>query len=212
MHDRRIDGKPHVFGNYGALYMNAMTWYDHETQSFWSQPTGTSLRGEYKGVRLEMIPSAVMPWGTWRREHPDTLLLDSLVSPGARAYVPFNGQRGEYVVGVALGNHAKAYPFDLVSQQVVTNDRIGELPLVVYANPDDGSVHVYAGVIGGRELQFEWVQGQLKDRETGTRWDPTNGFALEGPLQGRLLRAIPTSTAYDWAWIDFYPHSTLYAP
>ena len=56
MHDRRIDGRAHTFGNYGALYKRAMTWYDHETDSTWSQPIGTAMAGAYKGVRLEMIP------------------------------------------------------------------------------------------------------------------------------------------------------------
>ena len=57
VHDRRIDGKPHAFGNYTALYMNAMTWYDHETQSLWSQPVATAIDGPYKGVGLKMIPA-----------------------------------------------------------------------------------------------------------------------------------------------------------
>ena len=61
MHDRRIDGKAHTFGNYGSLYMSAMTWFDHETESLWSQPIGTALSGPYEGVRLEMIPAAVVP-------------------------------------------------------------------------------------------------------------------------------------------------------
>jgi hypothetical protein len=75
--DRRIDGKVHTFGNYGALYMRAMTWFDHETDSIWSQPTGTALDGDCAGVRLEMIPVTVMPWATCKKVHPKTLVLDT---------------------------------------------------------------------------------------------------------------------------------------
>ncbi|KAA3656338.1 MAG: DUF3179 domain-containing protein [Chloroflexi bacterium] len=57
MHDRRIDGKTAVFGNAGALFQNAMTWYDHDTSSIWSQPWGRAIQGEQKGVELRLAPA-----------------------------------------------------------------------------------------------------------------------------------------------------------
>jgi hypothetical protein len=33
VHRRIVDGEEVVFGNQGALYMNAMTWWDHTTGS-----------------------------------------------------------------------------------------------------------------------------------------------------------------------------------
>ena len=139
MHDRRIDGEAYTFGNYGALYMNAMTWYDHETQSVWSQPVGMALQGGYHGVSLEMIPAAVVPWATWKKEHPDTLVLDVQSDWIVRFTAdPFIGSRGEYVIGVALAGRAKAYPFEVVSKQVVVNDHIGELPVLVGHVPSGG--------------------------------------------------------------------------
>ena len=65
VHDRRINGVPHTFGNYSTLYRNAMTWFDHETKSLWSQPTGTALEGQYEGIRLNMLAAQVLPWATW---------------------------------------------------------------------------------------------------------------------------------------------------
>ena len=213
MHDRRIDGKAHAFGNYGALYMSAMTWFDHETMSLWSQPTGTALDGPYEGVRLQMIPAAVVPWATWKEEHPDTLILDVGVGRGVTSIVdPFGGNRGAYVAGVALGDHAKAYPFDVVSREVVVNDRMGELPVLVYANPADKSVHIFLRELPGAVLEFEWADGELTDKQTGTRWDPARGLGVEGPLRGEILKELPYSSAYDWAWRDFYPHTEVYGP
>lgn len=213
MHDRRIDGEAHTFGNYGALYKNAMTWYDHETRSTWSQPIGTALAGPYEGVRLEMIPTEVVPWETWRREHPDTVVLDVGARPfGPRGLDPFGGTRGDYVVGVALGDVAKAYPFDVVSQRIAVNDAVGDLPVVVYANPEDRSVHIFVRRVGESTLTMRWSDGRLVDEETGTRWDPSKGLGREGPLAGELLKELPYSTAYDWAWRDFYPHTEEYRP
>ena len=73
MHDRRLDGTTLRFGNNGALFRNAMTWWDHQTNSVWSQPWGTALFGDLKARALTQIPAEVTPWGTWLAEHPDTL-------------------------------------------------------------------------------------------------------------------------------------------
>ena len=191
--------------------MNAMTWFDHETDSLWSQPIGTALKGAYKGVRLEMIPATVMPSGTWKKEHPNTLVLANKSRSLFSGYDPFTGRRGDYVVGVVLGEIAKAYPFDVVSQQVVVNDYIGDVPVLVYANPEDRSVHIFVRQIEAMELEFVWSDEALKDLQTGSLWGPAKGFAVEGPLKGKLLKELPYSTAYDWAWKDFYPNTQVYS-
>ena len=212
MHDRRIDGKTHTFGNYGALYKRAMTWYDHETDSVWSQPTGSGLIGTYQGIRLDMIPVEVVPWATWLDEHPDTKVLDVGNYASRRGGVnPFEFRGDTYVVGVALGDEAKAYPFELVSSEIVVNDHIGDLPVLVYANPETRSVHIFARQVQDRTLFFEWVDGQIRDLDTGSLWGPSSGLASEGELRGQLLKELPYSTAFDWAWEDFYPHTEVYS-
>ena len=40
VHRRDLNGEVLVFGNQGALWGNAMTWWDHETGTVWSQPLG----------------------------------------------------------------------------------------------------------------------------------------------------------------------------
>ena len=57
VHDRRVDGATAVFGNQGALYKGAMTWFDHETGSIWSQPLGKAVVGPRSGVSLNLMPS-----------------------------------------------------------------------------------------------------------------------------------------------------------
>jgi hypothetical protein len=62
VHRRDIDGRGVVFGNQGDLYMNAMTWWDHDTSSVWSQPTGEAILGPLKGERWELVPSTLTEW------------------------------------------------------------------------------------------------------------------------------------------------------
>ena len=42
--------------------MRAMTWWDQETRSIWSQPWGKAIEGPLKGTLLEMVPAGMMPW------------------------------------------------------------------------------------------------------------------------------------------------------
>lgn len=212
MHDRRIDGVAHTFGNYGALYINAMTWYDHETESVWSQPLGTAIQGSYKGVRLEMIPAEVVPWATWKKGHPDTWVLDTGITKTLPPVDPFDKSKGNFFISIAIGDRAKVYWFDLVSRQVVVNDHIGELPVVVYANPEDKAVHVYVRRLHEQVLDFQWVNGRLQDQQTGTLWDPAKGLGVEGPLRGRLLKKLPYASSYGWPWLSFYPGTEMYTP
>ena len=188
--------------------MRAMTWWDHETKSIWSQPWGMAIDGPLKGTSLELLPAGVMPWAAWLEDHPDTLVL----SDAAGGLFEFARERfsPDYVIGEAIGEHAKAYPFRSASKEGVVNDRMGPFPIVVLADAETKAVHVYLRVAGGRELEFVLRDGRLEDVETGTVWSVSRGLAIEGRLKGELLRQVPYSTAFDWAWEDFYPDTETY--
>ena len=197
--------------------MNAMTWWDHETDSLWSQPIGQALSGPLAGTRLDMIAAGVLPWGTWKEEHPGTVALLEPKFQEIRAKGPIpNDDFGRaklmpnLVIGVSLGKEAKAYPFALAAEQIVINDLIGDVPVLVIANEGGKAVHIFEHKAGGGTLNFELTGGHLTDRETGSVWDRARGFAERGPLKGSRLLEIPYSTAKEWAWRDFYPHSELY--
>ena len=44
--------------------MNAMTWWDWESQSVWGQPWGAAIDGELTGTRLTLLPYELVPWQT----------------------------------------------------------------------------------------------------------------------------------------------------
>ena len=56
VHVRTVDGKDEIFGNQGALFMNAMTWWDHTTGSVWSQAWGRSSKGPPKRTERGLRP------------------------------------------------------------------------------------------------------------------------------------------------------------
>ena len=207
MHDRRIDGKIHLFGNAGGLFMNAMTWWDHETESIWSQPWGRAIAGELSGVELFVLPSQVVSWKSWRTEHPDTLVMINDVSRLGRRRQGFSP---DFVIGILLAENAKAYYYKDVAAARVVNDMLGDVPVLIWAA--DNNFHTYVRQVNEQVLTFTDVDGQLVDEETGSTWNIANGLAIDGPLKGQALQSLPGTTAYDWAWLDFYPTSEIYRP
>ncbi len=207
MHDRRIDGVAHTFGNAGALFMNAMTWYDHETQSIWSQPWGRAIIGPYKGVQLNLLPSELTTWASWKQEHPETL---AMINDVDRLGTRRQGFSPEFVIGVILAGQAKAYYYTDVEAAGVINDILGDVPIVVWAT--DEAFHVYVREAAGRALTFRAEGDALVDEETASTWDVARGLAKSGSLKGESLQPVPSLSSYDWAWADFYPDSEFYAP
>jgi hypothetical protein len=53
---------------------------------------------------------------------------------------------------------------------------------------------------------------RLIDEETGSTWDISRGLATAGPLKGESLQPVPSSSAFDWAWEDFYPDTEFFQP
>ena len=194
-----------MFGNAGALFMTAMTWYDHSTGSIWSQPWGRAIQGELKGLELFLLPSQITTWSSWIAEHPGTLVMvndEHLLGVFREQFDP------DFVIGLILGEDAKGYYFRDVRSEGIINDAVGEHPVMLWA--DEENFHAYLRLVGEQELTFDQVSGEIRDRETGSRWDIVRGFALDGPLAGSALQPVPSTTAFDWAWVDFYPQSDFY--
>ena len=145
MHDWRVNDNTLVFGNQGALFKSAMTWWDHDTRSVRSQPWGTSIIGPPKGTALTLIPASIVPWGTWHAEHPETTMLGNDL--GRRRFGAVMG-RNDFVFGVSLGKFTAAYPYRSASRMRVINDRVGDHPIVVFVNPETRDIKVYLQVAG----------------------------------------------------------------
>ena len=214
MHDRRVDGETLTFGNQGALFMNAMTWWDRGTRSLWSQPWGSAIDGPLEGTALTLLPASVVPWPAWLEQHPDTTVVVNDLRP---ELFPANIIRDGFVIGVALEDAATAYPYPLASELGVINDRIGDHPIAVFVDPDSRDIKVFLRRPADESLEEPEVfferddQGRVVDRQTGSVWDISRGVATDGPLKGAAIQQIPYVTSFDWAWSDFFPHSTFYS-
>jgi hypothetical protein len=192
VYDRTINNKELTFGVSGLLYESNVLFYDHQTESLWSQLREEAVTGEMTGTKLLAIPSVTTSWKAWREQYPDTLVLSTQTgfqrdysrSPyQAYAKSPhpmfpvkhqdFRLSPKDKVLGVSLGEVHKAYPLTLLREREdPVEDRIGNTTVKVLYDPAADSARVV-------------------DAKTGT--------------------LLPSVVAYWFAWATFHPDSPVYS-
>lgn len=233
--ERTVRGEPTTFGVSGRLWRNNLVLYDERTRSYWSQLLAAAIRGPATGERLSLLPSSFTTWGDWRTDHPDGRVLlpppGSATVSGRRPEADYANPKYGYgeqsqlvgvdddgsgklhpralVVGVAREGTARAYPFEVLREEGVVEDRVSGLPVVVALAPG-GSLVAYERTVEGRTLAFE-ADGAAHLRAGGSRWERTTGRAVDGPYAGATLsRANDRSPMFWRAWRDFHPETDVY--
>lgn len=123
-----------MFGNAGGLYKNAMTWWDHETFSIWSQPTGEALAGPLEGTRLAPLLFQLTTWENWFSTHPGTLVMSNQASRMGAFRQRFCD---DFVIGGTIADLSKGYPFRVAAEEKIIQDMLGEFPILVWAADQD---------------------------------------------------------------------------
>ncbi len=128
---------------------------------------------------------------------------------------PDAGGAKERVLGLRVGQHTRAYPFDALMQTPIVNDRLGDTPVVIWFDRQLQVGRAYERQQDGRTLVFRLAPdapGVLVDEQTGTRWDGATGAAIDGSLRGQRLAALAAASSVAFGWFDHFPGSDLYTP
>lgn len=206
VHRREVNGHEINLGNHGALYKNAMTWWDHDTGSIWSQPTGEAILGPRKGARLELLPSTLTPWSAWREAHPDTLALDFGADAAGYAL-------DDMLIVVDLGDEAVGFPFPTVRRLRVVNATVSDVPVaVVTSGGNSDRWAVFLRRLNERTLDLGMNGAMFVDEQTGTEWDPVSGVAMKGPLAGERLDVLPAFTEFAPNFEDHFQDGRIWSP
>lgn len=149
--NREFGEKTLTFGISGLLYQSDVLFYDHQTESLWSQLEMRAVTGVMMGTRFKIFPSVLATWKEWKAKYPKTLVLsretgfsrdyskdpytpyeasDSIMFPIKHNSNKFHPK--EKVLVVVSGDVAKAYPFsELKKISTTLEDRIGDKDVVI---------------------------------------------------------------------------------
>lgn len=233
MYDRTLDGKTLLFGNTCALYESDMVMFDHSTGSYWQQVNGRAIAGTMTGKQLTPLSGETTTWSSWKQRFPNTRVLsretgferdydrdlfpnlDHNVSAGKISFPVSPSAHdkrmptGAVVVTVELDGVRRAYQVDKKQRQIV-NDMLGDSSIVVFTSPEGRSGCACRSLVDGRKLDFDVVEGEFKDQQTGSTWN-SNGLATAGELAGTQLEPLPVRTAFWFSIITSFPDIEVYS-
>jgi hypothetical protein len=217
-----LEGRKLDFGVSGDLYNSNLLMYDHQTGSEWLQLTGTAIEGPLTGRKLRVYPVAYDEWASWRRNHPDGLVLaipeDFAARFGSYDDSPYAGYddsprlwfhvsaldrrlpRKARVVGVEVRGGYKAYPEATVWKTAVIDDRVGGTHVSILA--DRGRSHIGAFAT---EHRFLFAGSTVVD-ESGHEWRWISDTLRDGST---VIISVPVVQTFWFAWFAMHPKTEL---
>jgi len=149
------------------------------------------IEGEQKGVELHLLPSQLTTWADWKAQYPHTLAMtNDFRNPGYASKFDNN-----FMIGLILGEDAKAFFFTDVLAASVINTELGDTPIVFHASGT--SFQAFIRQVETEILTFALENGTITDNETGSTWNFSRGLAIDGSLRGQGLQPAPSISAYD---------------
>ncbi len=204
VHRRELNGTVLTLGNQGALWGNAMTWWDHDTGSIWSQPLGEAILGPRKGERLELFPSTLTTWEAWLGAHPESLALD--VHAWRTAF-----DLADMAIVVDLGTETVAYRIPALREIGVVNDVVAGLEIAVVIDPNDAARWaVFSRRIDNAVVDLAMTPDGLVDTVSGTVFDPFLGIGRSGSLADQTLNRLPGFTSFPDDYVTFFPDGRIW--
>jgi hypothetical protein len=243
---RASNGETYTFGSSGFLLRSNKLMYDRQTRTLWNQLTGEPALGPLVGeeVTLDILPIVLTTWREWQNQHPDTVVLDNNTGfsrpyePGA-AYADYFSsvdtmfpvwQRNDLlpdksnVYALRLDGVPKAYPIDLLTEELVVNDSVGQTNVVLIApngivetsgrsarSGSDSSYIPGAEIRAYQRGEHTFAPGEDADTvvdETGAVWQVTEDALVSA--DGTMLDRLGGHLAYWFGWFAFFPNTLVY--
>ncbi len=241
MYSGIVNGEATTFGTSGLLYRSNKVMYDRATRSLWNQFIGEPVIGPLadSGIRQPFFPSVVTTWEEWLAEHPDTTVLDRYtdVYP-PDFYVPENDPRAIYydyftsdevmfpvwnrdvtfepkavVVGLSIGDSAKAYGVTDLQEVRLINDTVGGLNVVVVASPESRAGRIYERgetVFRLPEADDPNMAPTTLVDESGAHWQVTESGLVNAADPSAVFPRIPSLTSFWFGWFQYHPDTEVY--
>jgi hypothetical protein len=118
------------------------------------------------------------------------------------------------VVGVAIGEDARAYPVRYIGYHHQVRDTIAGRPVLVSYCTVCRTGRVFSPIVDGRAESFRLVgmdhfNAMFEDASTGSWWRQANGEAIVGARRGTTLTEIPSQQVTLGRWLTMHPQSLV---
>ena len=211
-----VDGVSERFRLVGMDHFNAML-EDRTTGSWWRQANGEAVAGPRKGTVLPEIPSRQVTLRQWLALYPQSLVMqgDPVFSDEyAKDYAfergtsrgrltgtdPRSWEDKSWVVGVRVGDAARAYDWNELLRAGAINDTLSGAAIVIAVAADSASFYAFVRPDTGTRFTVN-----LDSLRAGTA-----AYAFSGKGAAGTLRALAASQEFWHSWRTFNPGTSRF--
>ncbi|RDC63652.1 DUF3179 domain-containing (seleno)protein [Adhaeribacter pallidiroseus] len=121
------------------------------------------------------------------------------------------------VLGVTVGNQARAYPIQYLGYHHQVLDAIHNKPIMVTYCTVCRTGRVFEPTVNGKPEQFRLVgmdhfNAMFEDKTTRSWWRQATGEAIAGRLKGQTLPEVNSAQVSLSEWLKLYPQSLIMQP
>ena len=123
----------------------------------------------------------------------------------------------QLVIGLSLGNDARAYPIEIIGYHHQVRDSIGRYPTMVTYCTVCRTGRVFSPRVGSELETFRLVgmdhfNAMFEDSKTGSWWRQASGESIAGPLKGWKLTEFNSQQMSLESWIKMHPNTLILQP
>ena len=231
MYAAEVDGQRLTF-QVAGVYRRNMIIRDRQTGTLWQHATGKALLGPLKGAQLQPLGGELTRWSKWKemnqhtslavepipkhgrfpglipRDRLEYLLETFSTNYAASGFVTDNRlPMHEEIVGVSLAGVNRAYPLDVIRNQGVIYDRIGENSIVIVYDVDADHVNAFNCLVSDKSIELAPANSALSSPDGMMRWTWT-GIPLTANTPP--LQKLKIERQWWLGWVEFHPTSEVY--
>jgi hypothetical protein len=125
--------------------------------------------------------------------------------------------KNKLIIGVSVGDEAKAYPIEIIGYHHQVRDTLGQQPVMITYCTVCRTGRVYRPFVDGKIEQFRLVgmdhfNAMFEDKTTKSWWQQATGIAIAGSLKGKQLEEIFSRQMRLGDWLTLHPNSTVLQP
>jgi hypothetical protein len=215
---------------------------DEQTGTYWQQITGLAVAGPLAGRRLPLVSADELTFALWKTEQPGGSVLNDVAqyvpeyspkdwdlrmakAPTVLSYAQAGLKPRDLMLGIRAFGGSRAFPYTVVLQEKLLEDRVGTEPVLLVVGEDNRSVRAFRQRIPGVAATPQFYRlansgnnspptslksgGLLMDATTGSQWN-FQGCAVQGKLKGTCLEQIEVIKDYWFDWRHYNSNTTVY--
>lgn len=218
--EKRLATTALTFSATGQVYNNNTILKDAETGSLWIQSIGTAVQGSAIGNTLNVIPSQMMDWGTWKAMYPSGLVLsvDTGVArdyarhpyggydTGKGVYFPLNHMSPDFaskwvVYGIGDAAGGLGFATEVLKGTGIMTAKLGDATVLAVYDYAIEAIRVFQT---SEAFTFDFAKKRLTDTATGSVWN-ARGLAISGDMKGTQLVEIPSVRGFWFCLAAMHP-------